>query len=342
MRSHGRNKRSRRDQEPDPYTIQADGPHVEQYHRSHPPFHPQETYRPASNAGRASYGAERTVASHSRHDNDWRHPEVDHGRYGFEDIYARGERHEYDAFDSRTKETWRASEPATYPPEHSEWSPHYTASAPSAFPEPQWGLPQDSYSGYNDGWAPRDTRDLSHDDWGTETVRSDPRGGWRQQTGRKRDKNPVEFQSDSGWDSRRRDRYWDNNTTRRQEPQYDASYTEQERAWEPAPTWKSNTEPVGQHQQYAYSQHRQQNQHQHAQPRHKNGPQQQGQRKRNNQQNNRQRRDNRMDDNELNKYVPLFFSPKIFIQQRFQLDSSRQQCWLFQRVSRQRPPVTTE
>jgi len=96
----------------------------------------------------------------------------------------------------------------------------------------------------------------------------------------------LHFQSDSAWDLRRRENGWDDRTV--EDPQ-----SLEERAWEPAPSWRST------HRDEGNSENRTQSQNQnHRNSLHKNQQQSKGKR---NYSHKQQRRDWRNDDSNLNK-----------------------------------------
>ncbi|CAA7259797.1 unnamed protein product [Cyclocybe aegerita] len=292
MRSHGRNKRSRGNKDPDGdvyMNIQEDDMHSDAYSRSRTSLHPSESYRTATASNRTHYTSERDISSRSRRDEDWRHAEVERERYSY-DPYTRGDRAEYDDSGPRSSAGWGTVDSAHYIQPQTDWDPRYELS--SSYSESSaWGS---TYEGnrqpYVEHWPSRDTGEMPPDDWGTEIARTDQRHDRQHQDWRpegRRDKNSAHrFQSDSGWDSRRRDKGWSREGNfQRDEQHTDQQYQAvEDRSWEPAASWKSSNR--GDHQRGG------QNGQRHNQQRSKKG---------NN--NNRQRREWRTDDSDLNNWT---------------------------------------
>ncbi|PPQ94046.1 hypothetical protein CVT25_009894 [Psilocybe cyanescens] len=293
----GKNKRSRgnRDADVDMYmNVPGDDiPSAESYSRSHTSFHHPESYR-TSTSGRTAYMGGRDMPSGSRRDGDWRHAELDHDRYPYADPFARGERSQYEDNAPRSSAGW--GPPYIQP--RSSWPSRYdNGASSSSYAEPStWAIPNPpSYDNtrtpYHEHWEPTAAREQPPDEWNPEPVRNDHRSDRRQHDWRPdnhRDKNTGHrFRSDSGWDSRRRERNWANDPIGRQNdhpPDKRPSDTE-DRAWEPAASWMSSTANDYQHQ------------------RGQNGQRNTQQRPKRVQNNNKQRREWRADDGDLNNWT---------------------------------------
>lgn len=291
MRSHGRNKRSRNNKDPDNdlYTnVAGDDTHSDSYSRSHPSFHGPESYRAPPNMNRALY--EQDVPSRSRRNDEWHLTDLNHDRYSYNDVYGRGERVGYDDGGPRSSEGWGTVDVPQYPQVRNEWPQRYDRSTPSSsYPEPSWGLsPANAYDSghvYHDRWKQRDIRDLPPEKWIPGPVRTDQRADPPpRHHEQRRDKNTVpRFQSDSGWETRRERRWGREPAAGRDDlliPK--RPHPTQDRSWEPAASWKSSTN--GDHKNQ-----RGQNGQRSNQARPKRG------------QNNKHRREWRADDGDLNK-----------------------------------------
>ncbi|KAH9482688.1 CTD kinase subunit alpha [Psilocybe cubensis] len=249
----GKNKRSRgsKDADVDIYMRVGDDISPETYSRPHNSFHHPESYR-ASNAGRGTYSSGRDMSSGSRRGGDWRHAELDHERYSFTDPFARGERAQYDDSGPRSSGGWGPVNDS-YVQSRNSWPPRYdNGASSSSYAEPStWTVPDHpSYDSsripYHDRWETNEPRE-SIDDWNPEPMRNDHRTDRRHHDWRpdsQRDKNSGHrFRSDSGWDSRRRDRNWTNEPIGRHNdlpPDKRQAGTE-DRSWEPAASWVSST-----------------------------------------------------------------------------------------------------
>jgi len=294
-----RHKRSRqnKDQDGDIYmNIPPEDHHSEAYIRSHGALHHSESYRTASTSSRGSYVSDRDIPSRSRHDDEWRHADLDHERYHYGDPYSRGDRSDYGDAGPRSTGGWGAVDPP-YSSSRHDWPPHYeNGSSSSSYAETaSWGVAapsayESSRAVYADHWQQRDSREAPVDDWPPpDVVRKDQYQDRRQPEWRpeaKREKTSSQkFQSDSGWGSRRRDRGWNRETSAHGDAPAERGDSLEDRAWEPAPSWKSN-----------HNDHPQQHQNQRGQ----NGQRTNGKSKRGQNQN-KQKREWRADDGDLNK-----------------------------------------
>jgi len=299
----GKNKRARgtKDGDTDTYmNAPIDSIHSDSgYSRSHPSFHISENYRAPPIPTRMTYASDREAQPRSRrNDADWRHTDMETERYQYVDPYSRDDRTNYEDPIPRNSGGWRDIDHSTYSQSRNDWSRRYdNGASSSSFPEPTtWGLTnpppfEHGRAMYPERWEQNDARSQPLDDWGTEVGRHDRRSDrrhhdWRSDS--QRDKNSTrKFQSDSGWDSRRRERLsWGSEHLPRHE---DSSLLKthhhalEERAWEPAASWKSSASNDNQQR----GQNGQRNQ-----PKHKRG-----------QNYHKQRREWRMDDGDLNKCV---------------------------------------
>ncbi|KAF4619233.1 hypothetical protein D9613_005042 [Agrocybe pediades] len=300
----GKNKRSRasnsKDVDGETYmNVANDTIHSDSYSRSHSTYHVPETYRaPPPIPSRMNYPPERDVQPRSRRtDTDWRHPDMETERYPYVDPYARDDRPGYDDHIPRSAGGWRDVDHSSYAESRVDWSRRYdNGASTSSFSETStWGIVnpssyEHSRSMYPERWEPGDSRNQPLDDWGADMGRVDRRSDRRHHDWRpdgQRDKpSGHKFQSDSGWDTIRRERStWGNEHVARHEPapMSNSHHALEERAWEPAPSWKSAANGDGQ-------------------PRGQNGQRNQQKQKRG-QYSNKQRREWRADDGDPNNWT---------------------------------------
>ncbi|KAF8076437.1 hypothetical protein FPV67DRAFT_417104 [Lyophyllum atratum] len=222
MRPHGRHyKRSQgnKGQDDEHYLgAQVDDIRSETYPRLHESSRHNESYRASSSSNRSSYDAGGASTSRSqRHSDSWRHGDLEEGRHGYvaNDGYHRqsGGREEHDILDTRDPEGW-SSRDARYNGSRSDWS----------------------------------QRAASFDHWPLEDSRIDDRvmlapddrhldSNWRHQA--HRDKGSQKFQSDSGWDTQRRSKAWDEPPARWDVAPHEKDHrVVNERSWDPAPGWQ--------------------------------------------------------------------------------------------------------
>jgi hypothetical protein len=298
MRSqHKQNRRPRgnKPQEDEQYGPPRIDESSDSYSRSHRASHRSDDRRASSTSNREYYDGYRDIGSHSRsrHDEDPWYPDL--GRYREEDVYRR--EGDYDP-GMRRDPDWgpRSAGDPQYSGVRDEWPPPQQFDHASSYHESSsWGAAasRDAYDGrssYYEEWSTSGTRGSSsqvrdedrHLRHGEKPEREDM--GWSRDHQRK-DKGANQqprFPSDSGWDTRRRDNGWD-----------ERAVEDMERAWEPAPSWKST------HHNEGSSQSRSQN-HSSNQRNSQQKPQQysKGKRTHNSKQ---QRRDWRNDDSNLNK-----------------------------------------
>lgn len=303
MRSqHKQNRRSRgnKPQDDDQYGTSRMDEGSDSYSRSHRTSHRSDDRRTSSTSNRDYYDGYRDVGSHSRsrHDEDSWYSDV--SRYREEDVYRRDD--DYEA-GMRRDSDWgaRPQGDPQYPSIRDEWA-HQHYDHPSSYHDSSsWGAPPtrdayDSRSSYYDDWpAPSargssshgrdDDRHLRH---GEKHEREDL--GWPREQRRDKGTQQTRYQNDSGWDLRRRDNGWEDRMA--EDPQ-----SIEDRAWEPAPSWKSS------HRNEGATQNRNQNQSNHQ--RNTQFKQQQYSKggKRNQ---NVKRREWRNDDSNLNKWVIFY------------------------------------
>lgn len=258
MSTSMRQKRSRsnKDQDDDMYmNLQADDIPPDAYSRSRPSYHVSEDYRVPSNSSRRPYVSERDVAPRSRHEDDWRHRDPDHDRYPYNDTFALSDRGEYEDGGARNSSGWVSLRSSQYPQSSVNWAHRFDSAAPSSsYPKQTvWGATnayEHSRTAFPERWHPEGSRDMPLEDWSQEPPRTDHTSDRRphewQRTETRRDKAlSHKFQSDSGWDSRRRDRSdWTGETSGRPDeaPHHrNGIHSTEDRSWEPAASWKSSS-----------------------------------------------------------------------------------------------------
>lgn len=206
---------------------------------------------------------------------------MDHDRYAYDSGFVRDQRVEYEDGGARSAASWGAD---PYGVPRSSWGRYDGSAASTHYHEGPWAVPSsssyDSRALYD--WPSQSSRDIEWAESGSANRQTDRRhADWRGE-GRREKGQASKFQSDSGWDTRRRDRAeWDpiHDHTRSEK----GPGTSEDRSWEPAPSWKSASG----------------NDHQSQNQRHSNGQKPpQSKSKRNNQ---KQRREWRTDDSDLNK-----------------------------------------
>lgn len=281
-------------------SLQADDIPPEPYSRPRPPYHMTEDYRVPSNSSRRPYVSERDVTPRISREDDWRHRDLDHDRYPYNANFPLPERVEYEEGDSRSSAGWGATRSSQYAQPSLNWPPRFdtatTSSSSSAYPKgTTWGV--DASNVYERSRPPfperwhTDDPSMPLDDWSQEPPRTEHTPDRRlhdwQRSETRRDKNLAhKFQSDSGWESRRRDRSdWVSEASSRHDelPPRNGSHSAEDRAWEPAASWKSTSSSDHLHQ-------RSQNTQRSNQSRPKRGHSQV-----------KQRREWRSDDGDLNK-----------------------------------------
>ncbi|KAF9485323.1 hypothetical protein BDN70DRAFT_988845 [Pholiota conissans] len=250
-----RQKRSRtnKDQEGDIYmTVHPDDVPPESYSRPRPSYRVSENYRGPSSSSQASYIPGRGT-SRSRHEDDWRHRDLDHNRYPY-DGFPHPERGEYDGGSSRNPPGWGTVHSSQYTQSSLDWPHRFDSTASSSsYPKTStWGInsptPYDhSRSSFQEHWPAADSREAPLDDWGVEPSHDDRlaerrHSDWPET---RRDKNiGPKFLSDSGWESRRRERSnWISESMGRHDSLHaeKRQLTTEDRAWEPAASWKSTS-----------------------------------------------------------------------------------------------------
>lgn len=277
------------------------------YSRSHRTSQCSDDRRTSSTSNREYYDGYRSMGSHtrSRHDEDPWYPDA--GRFREEDVYRR--EGGYDT-GMRRDSDWvsRSAGDSSYDTVRDEWPLSQRYDPPSYHDSSSWGTTStrdayDSRSSYYDDWSRTSTRGPSSH------VRDDGRHlrhnevfdrediDWSRDRRGGKGGQQLHFQNDSAWDLRRRENGWDDRAA--EDPQ-----SLEERAWEPAPSWRSTHRDEGNN-----SENRTQSQNQnHRTSLHKNQQQSKGKR---NYSHKQQRRDWRNDDSSLNKYASRVF-PEIY------------------------------
>ena len=245
-----------------------------------------------SHSSRGSYEGDREPSSSRSHrDNDsWRRGEPPHDRYDYSSGYRRGRGTDYTPATSRDNWRTRHEEPS-FPESRDDWSQHYEQSyATTNYTESAWNpkslAPYESRSGT---WRTDEEREHSHEEH-IHVIHEDKpteRGssGWHRDQRRERGKH--RFQNDSGWDTRRRGKEWDE-TSRWDEsssPSKRNSDENEDRSWEPGPSWQRSNrdQPVPYQNGHRHNHKQSKGIKKHSQQKHK--------------------RDWRNDDNNLNKYA---------------------------------------
>lgn len=258
MRPHGRSDRRHRGHkgQDDEHYLGAHGDETrtEVYSRHNEAPHRTESYRTPSTIARSSYDVNREASTSRthRHSDSWRRGdhEEDRHQYTSNEGYKRHGRDEYedvDRRDTRDTDTWsgRSHDDAQYSQSRGDWSQRYERGyvSSSYVESSSWNVPNhtshDSRTIPFDRWAPEDPPpDDRHgipaaDDRHIERETPD----WHR--GQSRDKGNHKFQSDSGWNSRRRkgwgDQGWEETTQKKDISSMD------DRSWEPAPTWQPSS-----------------------------------------------------------------------------------------------------
>lgn len=262
-----RPKRSRpnKDQEGDMYmSVHADDVPPESYSRPRSSYHLSENYRGPSSSSQESYVSGRDVSSRRSRGDDWRHRDLDRDRYPYNDGFPRTERSEYDDSGSRNSSGWVPVHSSQYGQSSLDWTHPFDSAASSSSSYPKattWGItPPTPYdhtrSSFHERWPPAESREMPLDEWPAESSRVEHpperrHPDWRPETRRDKNMSAPKFQSDSGWDSRRRDRSnWSNEPIGAHDDLHveNRHHTTEDRAWEPAASWKSTSRNEHQHQ----------------------------------------------------------------------------------------------
>jgi len=270
----------------------------ESYSRSHHPSHQSQGY--VSHSSRGSFEEDREPSSSRGHrDNDsWRRGEPQHDRYDYQPAggYRRGKRNDHTSTASNA-DNWKTRyEEPNYPESRDDWSQHYEHNfTNSIYSESSWNANSlatfEPRSGAYESWRTEEERDHSHEERARVVHEDKPaeRGssGWHRDQRRERGKH--HFQSDSGWDTRRKGKEWDETSRWDESPSNKKRHLDnnEDRSWEPGPSWQlSNRDHPAPYQ----------NGHRH------NHKQSKGLKKHSQQ---KHKRDWRNDDNNLNKYAPF-------------------------------------
>lgn len=261
MRSHGRNNRRNRGnkgQDDEQFLdSRVDESRSESYSRPQQSSHRTESYRPPPISNRASYDVNREASTSRNHrDTDsWRPADAvpDRYQYASNDGYHRGGRDDYDGVDSRNTEEWpvRPTSDTHHSQPRGEWPQRYDPSYSSStyLESSSWNTP--STTSYNhrkpsyDQWTSRDSTRSHVPDESTPSMgplEDRPieveQSGWLRD--QRRDKGGQKFQSDSGWDTRRRSKGWKEPNPQEAPLPHEGGHTG-DRSWEPAPTWQPST-----------------------------------------------------------------------------------------------------
>ncbi len=305
MRSHKQNRRARgnKPQEDDQYGASRMDEGSDSYSRSHRATHRSDDHRTPSTSSRDYFDGYRETGPHPRNRPDEDAWFSDARGYREEDVYRRDD--DYDV-GMRRDSDWgtRPASDSQYPSVREDWS-HQQYTHPSSYPDSSsWDAATsrdayDSRASYYEDWStpnPRSSTSRPRDDdrypQGVKQGRKD--SGWSQDPRRDREVQQPHQHADSGWEGRRRDNGWEDKMP-------EDTRTLEERAWEPAPSWKSSHRTDNDNQHRNQHQNDQRNS-QHRQQHHSRG----GKRNHNPKQ---QRRDWRNDDSHLNKYghCPMFW-----------------------------------
>ncbi|KAG6860378.1 hypothetical protein C0995_011985 [Termitomyces sp. Mi166 len=244
MRSHVRNnKRGRGNKGPDDehyIGAQLEDMHSETYTRLHEPSRHGDNYRVSTSSTRQSYdpGRESSSSRNRRHLQEWRREdEAERHLYMEGDGYHRHSsgRDDHTMLDAREPESWP---PSHYGSSRDDWPQRYdyTAYPPSSYAES---------SSRNAAIHPHDGRSVPMDHWREADRQMLPPGdrhlsrespNWRQE--QRRDKNSQQYHNDSGWDTHRRSRAWDEPPATWDEISREKDHRlTSERTWDPAPGW---------------------------------------------------------------------------------------------------------
>lgn len=265
------------------------------YPRSQRASHRSDDLRTSATPTRDYYDGYRETGPHARTRNDEDAWYSDARRYREEDVYRRDD--DYDA-GMRRDTDWgtRSTSDPQYSSVREDW-PHQQYGHPPSYPDSSsWdtAASRDAY----------DSRTPYYDDWPTPNPRSSssrardddrhPRGGkhgkdsgWSRDHRRDREVQQPQHHADSGWEGRRRDNGWEDKVV-------EGSEVSEDRAWEPAPSWKSSHHPDSDNQHRNQHQNNQRNSQQRQQHYSRGGKR--------NHNSKQQRRDWRNDDSHLNKY----------------------------------------
>lgn len=242
MRSHTRNnKRGRGNKGADDeryMSAQVEDMHPETYTRLHEPTRHGDSYRTSSSSTRSAYdpGRESSSSRNRRHPEEWRREDdVERHLYMQGDLYHRhNSGHEdHTLLDAREPESW----PSQYGSSRDDWSQRYDYAAyhPSSYAESSSRNtaihPHDGRNASMDHWREADRQMLPPD--GRHLSRESPE--WRQE--QRRGKNSQKYH-DSGWDTHRRSRVWDEPPATWEEISREKNHRlPTERTWDPAPGW---------------------------------------------------------------------------------------------------------
>lgn len=249
------------------------------YGRSRPQAYQQhtDTYIPSSSRPPA-YTFSRDGPSSHADSQDHFHPRTSDGRY-------RSGRDNYDVADSRDSDQRR--------PRFSHESDFQSGGRDRTSRDFVQGY--SAHRNESQGWAAVD----NHDDapqWGS------PSPDWRKEgwdTSRNREPRSQgnrRWQSDNGWESRKRDRH---QNRRPPDSQDDGSFSKEDRSWEPGPGWHSRGEQTYRNQRGRSGPGKMK-----GKKNNQNRPRQRGDKDRDHDR--RWDRDRRNDNDGLNKYVPSF------------------------------------
>ncbi|KAF8621569.1 hypothetical protein AX15_007596 [Amanita polypyramis BW_CC] len=256
MRTHGRHsRRSRGDKGADEQYVDLRGVagdeiRSESYSRPHHTSRQSQGYMSHSSlSGRGSYEMDREPSSTRSHrDSDsWRRGEPQHDRYDYPpgDEYRRGGRGEYTP--SRGANNWRNRyEDTSYPESRDNWSQQYEQSYSAAnYHDPSWSTssvtPYESRSGAFEPRRAEEDREHGHEEHGHVQEDKPVEGGssgWHRD--QRRERGGHQFQSDSGWNSRRGGREWDETTRWDESSSHRKRQSDdnEDRSWEPGPSWQ--------------------------------------------------------------------------------------------------------
>ena len=211
----------------------ADDTQTDAYGRSRPQSYQQhtDTYIPSSSRSTSTYTMSRDGPSTHADSQDHFHSHTSDGHY-------RGGRDSYDAADSKDGDQRRSR---FFHENDFQGGGRDRAS-------------KDSVQGYStghlkepQGWGPWD----SHDDgpqwssppseWRRGEPEEDRSKGWDSNRNKEpRSQGNRRWQSDNGWESRKRDRH---QSRRPPDSQDDGQFSKEDRSWEPGPGWHSREDP---------------------------------------------------------------------------------------------------
>jgi len=307
MRSHAKNsRRSRGHKGPDEdYYTGAHGDEMrpETYPHVQEMSHRSEGYRPSSASARSSYDTNREVSnSRNQRSEAWHRNDLDDTYITNDDYHhlSRG-RGDHEILAPRESEwSGRAQAEYRYPSSRGDWHDHTypsssyaesSRSTPNALPRQSRAPP--SY----DPWVaeeppPEHRRGLDAvDDRSMDRVSYD----WSRD--HHRDKKGQKFQSDSGWDTHRRQRGWEAPIARRDSSPNKDNVDLTDRSWEPAPSWRPSGPSDNNSQGYRNGQRTSNTDRSSSSTMSKSGKRVPH--------NNKVKRDWRTDDGTLNKYDPV-------------------------------------